>query len=243
MLHETNRLFVFGNAFTTARSTIMGKSFYEYCIEENKHSTLSQWNTEKNAPLTAHDVTAGSHKQIWWQCEKGHQWQASVLSRKQGAGCPVCTGKQVISGENDLASAYPDIAAEWHPSLNGTLTAAKVTPYSNRSIWWVCELGHEYRASISHRTHTRSSCPYCTGRKVLVGFNDLASKEPLLCKEWCQSLNGTLTPQGVTVASHKKVWWKCSEGHIWKAVIASRTAARRHGCPTCARKTKTKNHY
>ena len=193
-----------------------------------------QWHTQRNGSLTPQSVVAGSHRKVWWQCENGHEWQASILSRSQGAGCPVCSGKLVVAGENDLASAYPDIAAQWHPERNGALLPTHVTPYSNRSVWWLCELGHEYRAAIAGRTHMRSSCPYCTGRKVLIGFNDLAYKEPLLCTQWFQELNGTLTPQMVTVSSHKKVWWRCSEGHTWKAVISSRTGARRHGCPFCA---------
>ncbi len=198
----------------------------------------SQWNYDRNVAITPQTVVAGNHAKVWWRCERGHEWQASILSRSKGSGCPVCAGKRVIAGENDLASAYPDIAAQWHPILNGKLAPTNVTPYSNRSVWWVCEMGHEYRASINHRTQMRSACPYCTGRKVLPGFNDLATKEPLLSKQWCQELNGALTPQMVTVSSHKKVWWQCSDGHVWKAIIASRTGARRHGCPICAGKVK-----
>lgn len=199
-----------------------------------------QWNDERNGNLSPVSVSAGSAQKVWWRCEKGHEWKAAIMSRSQGAGCPVCAGKKVIAGDNDLVTAFPDIAAEWHPTLNGTLTPENVTSYSNRSVWWMCELGHEYQAAVGHRTQTRSGCPYCAGRKVMPGFNDLATKDPKVCQEWAQDLNGTLTPQMVTVASHKKVWWRCSEGHTWKAVIASRTGARRHGCPECAGKAKRK---
>lgn len=37
-------------------------------------------------------------------------------------------------------------------------------------------------------------CPYCTGRKVLAGFNDLASLFPKLAKEWDAELNGAAAP-------------------------------------------------
>ncbi|MCI6567534.1 MAG: zinc-ribbon domain-containing protein [Dysosmobacter sp.] len=30
---------------------------------------------------------------VWWQCERGHEWQAVIFSRVQGAGCPVCAGR------------------------------------------------------------------------------------------------------------------------------------------------------
>ena len=49
-----------------------------------------------------------------------------------------------------------------------------------------------------------NGCPYCANRKVLVGFNDLATVQPLVAKEWHESLNGALTPEMVTAGSHKK---------------------------------------
>lgn len=195
----------------------------------------AQWHPTKNGTMTPKNVVSGSHIKVWWKCNKGHEWKAAIYSRT-GAdrGCPVCDGKVVIPGENDLASAFPVIASQWSPTKNGSLTPDMVTPYSNRKAWWICDKGHEYYSLISHRVQSSSGCPYCDGKLVLPGFNDLATKAPWLCDEWEQDLNGSLTPQMVTAGSHKKVWWRCSEGHVWKAVISSRTGKRQHGCPVCA---------
>lgn len=195
----------------------------------------AQWHPTKNGTRTPQSVVSGTHAKAWWICSKGHEWQSAISSRtNSGRGCPVCDGKVVVPGENDLASAFPKIASQWHPTKNGALTPEQVTPYSNRKAWWICEIGHEYNSFISHRVQSSSGCPYCAGKLVLPGFNDLATKKPWLCAEWDQELNGALTPQMVTAGSHKKVWWRCSEGHVWKAVIASRTGKRQHGCPVCA---------
>jgi len=43
-----------------------------------------------------------------------------------------------------------------------------------------------------------------------------------------------LTPQMVPPGSSKKVWWKCSDGHEWKALVSSRTGPQKCGCPVCA---------
>jgi len=217
----------------------MKKSLYEFCEESGKTALLTQWDTEQNGTLTAEDVSFGSHRAVWWRCEKGHRWRAQVYSRAiNGAGCPVCVGKSVVAGENDLAKAYPQLAQQWHPTRNGALTPEQVTPYSNRPAWWVCEKGHEYRTVIANRTRLHAGCPYCSGRQVLPGFNDLATKEPLLCKQWDAEKNAPLTPQMVTVCSHKKVWWRCDEGHEWEAEIALRTRTRRDRCPICDRRKK-----
>ena len=55
-----------------------------------------------------------------------------------------------------------------------------------------------------------------------------------LLRQWHPTLNGTLTPQMVTVGSHKKVWWQCPEGHVWKAVVYARAGPGKSGCPVCA---------
>lgn len=217
----------------------VGKSLREYCEERALPELPEQWDHARNVDLTPETVAYASRKKIWWQCEKGHSWQAAVASRTAGgAGCPVCAGKVILPGFNDLASAYPAVAEQWHPTKNGSLTAQQVSPYSNRRVWWRCDLGHEWRTVISHRTAVGSKCPYCAGFKVLAGFNDLATLQPEVAKEWHPTLNQDLTPSMVMPGSHKRVWWECSAGHVWNAVVFSRTGSRKCGCPVCAGKVK-----
>lgn len=195
-----------------------------------------QWHPTKNGALTPRDLGAGTLRKVWWRCDRGHEWKAAVSSRVGGVGCPVCAGKAVIPGENDLASLFPAIAEEWHPTRNGERTPEKLTPYSNRKVWWRCPRGHAYAAVVAARTTSHSGCPYCAGRRVLAGFNDLATLEPKVAAQWHSTLNGALTPEQVTAGSHKKVWWECPSGHIWKAVIYSRAgpSSSKCGCPVCA---------
>ena len=53
-----------------------------------------------------------------------------------------------------------------------------------------------------------------------------------VAKEWHTTKNGDLKPTDVTANSNKKVWWRCKEGHEWKARINSRNQG--NGCPYCA---------
>ena len=212
----------------------MRKSFYDYCLEQEDLGLLAQWHSEKNEELSPKDVSYGSKKKVWWRCEKGHAWQASVDSRVAGNGCPVCDGKVVVPGENDFASAFPEIAVQWHPTKNGTLHPQDITPYSNKKVWWICEKEHEYQAIVANRTNAKKGCPFCTNQKVLPGFNDLATTQPKIAAQWHPELNGDLTPQMVSAGSEKKVWWVCDEGHVWKAIIFSRTGPRKTGCPICS---------
>ena len=73
---------------------------------------MSEWNYEKNQVqgIEPQNITVGSVKKIWWICEKGHEWQATPNNRSRGQGCPVCAGRKVLVGHNDLASQMPSVA-------------------------------------------------------------------------------------------------------------------------------------
>lgn len=193
-----------------------------------------QWHPEKNGLLKPSDVLPGSARRVWWRCARGHEWQAEVFSRTFGKDCPVCSGRVVVPGENDLEHAYPQIARQWHSEKNGVLRPNQIAVHSNKQVWWRCELGHEWKAAVYSRTFNRSGCPYCTGRKVLAGFNDLATLQPKVAAQWHPTLNDQLEPSMVMPGCTRKVWWKCSDGHVWKAVIYSRTGTQMCGCPVCA---------
>ena len=195
------------------------------------------WNYERNNGLTPMDVLPNSDKIVWWKCGKGHEWQAKIADRNKGHRCPYCSGRYAIKGESDLLTVSPTLAKEWNYEKNNGLTPADILPNSNKIAWWKCSRGHEWQASIADRNQGRG-CPYCAGKKVLKGYNDLQMVNPILAEEWNYEKNNELTPMEVTPNSHKKVWWKCSKGHEWQATIAHRNNGT--GCPYCAREKRRK---
>lgn len=119
-----------------------------------------QWDTRKNAPRKPSEFPAGSHHLAWWVCEKGHSWRAQINSRVSGGcGCPVCAGRLVQTGENDLASQFPRLVKEWDIEKNGALTPEKVTAKTSRKVWWRCSLGHRWQAAVASRTVSGSRLP------------------------------------------------------------------------------------
>ena len=108
-----------------------------------------QWDAVKNAPLTPADVTPHTHRKVWWKCAQGHEWQASVHSRAQGTGCPICTNHIPVVGENTLADRFPQVAQEWDYEKNAPLTPEQVLPGTSRRVWWICPNGHSYRSARS----------------------------------------------------------------------------------------------
>ena len=194
---------------------------------------VSEWHPDKNGDLLPSNVSSGSSKVIWWQCNKGHEWQASIKSRSKGSICPVCLGRKTISKENDLATLFPKLLAEWHPTKNGSIIPSSISPGSHTKVWWRCSNGHEWQASPNHRTSKARNCPYCCANpKILSGVNDLATKHPTIVKEWHPTKNGTLPPDQVTAKSSRRVWWMCQKGHEWQTTVNHRTNGSQ--CPICS---------
>ena len=191
----------------------------------------AEWHPTKNGKLQPEMISWVSGKRVWWQCALGHEWRAQVSSRKNGCGCPICSGKQILTGFNDLATTNPELLAQWHPIKNGELTPKKVSKGTGRAVWWQCNRGHEWQVSVAARVRGEN-CPYCAGKRVLVGFNDLKTNNPKLAQEWNYLKNAPLTPERVTTGSEKSVWWKCARDHEWKANIGDRS--RGNGCPFCS---------
>ena len=191
----------------------------------------SEWHPVRNGDLCPSQVSAGTTRKAWWRCSQGHEWEASISSRNRGAGCPYCAGQRAIQGVNDLVTINPGLAAEWHPIKNCELTPSAAMPKSSKKVWWLGGCGHEWEATISSRSNG-GGCPYCSGKKVLRGFNDLATVNPNLASEWHYEKNGNLLPEQVTAHSGRKVWWLGKCGHEWQAAVACREDG--HGCPYCS---------
>ena len=99
-----------------------------------------------------------SNRKAWWKCPLGHSYSAVISSRAlRGSDCPYCAGSKALAGFNDLAAKAPDVAAQWHPTLNGNLTPEMVTPGSHRRVWWQCPLGHTWKAFVYSRTGRRGA--------------------------------------------------------------------------------------
>lgn len=196
-------------------------------LADERPELASQW-ASINA-LSPSNVSCGSHKKVWWVCEKGHTWEATVKNRALiGSGCPYCEHRAVLKGYNDLQTINPELAGTWSP--NNSLNPSDVSPYSNTEVLWICENGHEWSARVADRSEGHG-CPYCAGHKVWRGYNDLATTHPDLLSEWSDKNKG-ISPETITYKNRSNVWWRCSKcGNDYQAVVYARANGRI--CPFC----------
>lgn len=170
------------------------------------------------------EILSGSNLRKAWRCSLGHNWETQINMRiSQQTGCPVCAGRKLLSGFNDLKSTHPVLASEasgWDPST--------VSAGSHKKLAWVCSVGHKWTADV-HSRASGAGCPICKNKKLLVGYNDLKSTHPEIAKEadgW--------NPTTIIAGSNKQQKWICPEGHRWITSANKRTSGGR-GCPSCAK--------
>lgn len=203
-----------------------------------------EWDYEKNGDLRPTDVKSGSGQKVWWKCLRGHEWSAVIASRtgKNKSGCPYCSNRKALAGYNDLTTTNPELAKEWNYEKNKGINPTDFVAGSGEKVWWKGPCGHEWEMSIVNRTgEKKSGCPFCSSKRLLQGFNDLATRSPELAREWNYEKNNPLCPDDVMPNSGKKYWWKCPKGHEWDASPNSRVNSR-SGCPICAHQKLLKGY-
>lgn len=195
-----------------------------------------QWHPTKNTPLTANDVSSGSGRKVWWLCSNGHEWKSVINSRNRGVGCAYCAGQRPTSTRN-FATEYPALLKELDWTKNKNLDPENITPRANQKVWWKCDKGHSWQATITNRTRKQydNACPYCLNRK-LCDDNSLFHVRPDIAQDWHPIKNKPLTPKDVIAGGSKKVWWTCKHGHEWQTTVGIRVNAGT-GCPKCSLQT------
>ena len=201
-------------------------------LQTTNPALAREWHPYKNNGLSPTMVTGHSGKKVWWQDQYGHEWAATIANRADGHGCPFCSGRLVVSGENDLQTLFPCLAAEWHPQKNSPLTPSEISAGSGKKVWWLGKCGHEWQAAVKDRSNG-SGCPICINQKIIPGYNDLKTIDPDLANEWHPYKNNGLSPDSVAPNSSKRVWWLGECGHEWQTAISKRYV-QRSGCPFCS---------
>ena len=199
----------------------------------------AEWHPTRNRDLDPWQLAPMSNRRIWWRCNSVHQheWSTRLHSRTiYGSGCRKCHNLR-----NPLSRAAPDIAREWHPTLNAPLTPDGVSASSKKRVWWLCSdnAEHKWQARVDVRVRARTRCPDCVKLMPVHKPPALDVYDPALAAQWHPTKNAGLAPAEFSPSSSFKAWWVCPADpqHIWAATIRNR-AKLRQGCPQCAPRTK-----
>ena len=147
-----------------------------------------------------------------------------------------------LEQKNSLAKKHPELIDEWDTSKNGDFTPSNVSYKSHKRVWWKCSVcGNEWNAPISSRSNG-FGCPKCgiermvdvRNQRYLDIHGSLLDANTDFLLEWNYEKNTTISPDKVSIASNRKVWWKCHIcGCEWQATICARNKG--SGCVKCAK--------
>lgn len=196
-----------------------------------KFPEVARWWDEDLNEARPSEVMPSSHVKFWWKCPEKHSFDLPASKMTSRFSCPVCSGKRIIPGLNDLRTLHPELVAQW--SAKNSFGPDEVGEGSSKKVLWVCKEEHEFAQLVHNRTALGQNCPYCAGQKPIVGENDLETLAPELLKEWHHTKNLPHRPVEYMPGSHFKAWWVCRRDHEWKSAIYNR-AIGLYGCPYCS---------
>lgn len=174
---------------------ISGKRDPALNLVDTHPELVAQWDATRNA-RGPQEFAPGSQREAFWICDNGHSWSSPICHRtstaRHQASCQSCKA---------IAFSAPALAAELHPTLNPSDTAITQRKGSSAPLFWVCDLGHVFSASIVARLRANypASCDKCRA---------IAIKAPgLIAACWAYELNGGLDPAALGTSSSEEAYW------------------------------------
>lgn len=168
-------------------------------------------------------VLASTSKKLRWLCPNHTTpYEATGEHRVHGGGCGYCHGLAVLPGFNDMATTRPDLAAELVDVDPKTITAG-----TSKRLKWRCPNHDEPYVARGSARVSGNDCGYCSGRRVLPGFNDMATTHPDLAKQLVDT-----DPTTVTAGTGKVLLWRCPN-HAEPYPSPGKARVRGRGCTYC----------
>ena len=143
------------------------------------------WDLDKNVE-SRFNVSCKSKRFYWFRCPEGHSFKASpyrilqgyIESKKKGRlYCPVCSGREVRTGVNDIATTHKGCLKYWDYEKNNELGVfpENVTHGSGKRIFALCSVcGISYETTVSSLTSGDTvSCENCRKRNYSIAEKEL----------------------------------------------------------------------
>ena len=202
------------------------------CLALTHPQLLNFWS-EKNI-ISPYEVTFGSSKKVFWDCNLGHNYLMSISDKTRGRGCAVCSSRQITT-DNCLATRYPKYVKLW--SSKNKLTPYDVAPMSHTKTWWKCEnnLHEDYYSNIHNvtRGHGCKKCGYTKIQETKRKPQEIAENQiKLICS---QEKYKFLSWIGEYKNSRSKFNYLCPQNHQHYIELNSFLVGSR--CSVCAGKT------
>lgn len=193
------------------------KSFYDWCLENNRQDMLNSWDTELNKSYPS-EISYGTRKEYYFKCPRGiHKSELrninTLTTNNRQLKCNECNS----FAQYNIDNICEDFLEKYWDYEKNTINPWKVGHSSEIKIWIKCQ-EKDYHESYKVRCDNFSlnihRCPYCSGKQVNLkdsfaqwGIDNVCSD--FLEKYW--SNMNTINPWQISKSSSKKVLIKCQE--------------------------------
>lgn len=204
--------------------------------------TMLDRESNRLAGIDIDSISYASHTKLYWNCGHGHIQLKSVDKRvRRGNKCIECDKLRqeytTDSGSNLLKDTHPHIFNEIDSSYYTKEYLDELLYTSREKLKWVCEHKHKFEAKVYDRARRDTQCYQCMilDRSGLCGWSSNLLKDinPYLYEQLDIGKNENIgvNISTLTFMSHRKVWWKCKQGHTWRTSVGARSQGR--GCAKC----------
>lgn len=198
-------------------------------LSPESYDFMQEWSSLNKEPKNYKHTSIDKVK---WDCSQcNNSWTSMIYARVKGAAkCPYCSGKKISL--RDFSIIVSQLSPLYSELNLKPMTELQLVWKKDLVLWKCTKENHNYSMTIHQRMKT-NNCPYCSNRRLLIGFNDLPSALPEVFAEW--SPKNKLDPSTVLVSSRQNVLWICSKKEChkeWETSIEHRRDG--SGCPSCS---------
>lgn len=224
------------------RQEIKKENHCKQCLTETTKPTIvfdtlkQKYSSNNTKPFTEN---LPQTKPLKWECFTcGSEYQQTIKKELKGINCPYCAGKKIKPGLNDIFTLVPELEKYWHES--NIINPKELGKSSVSPVTWFCNLCEGTwvsMPSVQMRKRAGRECPYCTGMKLLKGFNDITSTHPEKAKQFNNERNTPKKATDYLQTVYDTVWWKNPEcEHEWQQPIRHRMQSP-NICSVCSGET------
>lgn len=176
------------------------------------------------------DQYDGNRAAIQHYCMRHNKfWYVSPFNLLQhGIGCPECAAEALKVSQLSRRKSNESFIQEVMELKTGIIPIDKYDGCHTK-IHFKCSKGHIWEAT-PHDILSGFGCPYCSGNKVLKGYNDLWTTNPEIAKLLVDKKLGYKVSRG----SHQKLEFACPDCGSIKLISPKQVEAYGLGCNICS---------
>lgn len=218
------------------------KTFYDWCIENDRQDILDRWDYELN-DLNPTEITYATKNKIYFKCPRDiHKSKLQAIysitkDKNSSIICHYCNSFAQV-GIDNICTDFLEKYWDWDKNNEIGINPWKTAHSSKNQVYLKCQKTdyHGSYKTTCNNFNRNKGCPYCNtfASKKVHKLDSLGYLYPQITDVW--SDKNKRSPYKYSTYSSQEVWWKCPEGlhaDYKRSINSSNNYEFR--CPDCSR--------